>query len=105
MLGAAQTYLANKHVRVDLFYNRFSQRRKNLIDKTGDLLFLLPFSIVGLIYSSKFAYNSFQILEASPDPGGLPFRFIIKAVLPLMFLLLIIQVISNLLNSRTENEL
>ncbi len=97
LLGAAQTYLLNKHVRVDLFYNKWADNRRNTIDLIGVCLLLLPFCIVGFVYSLKFAMNSFEILEGSPDPGGLPFRFLIKACIPIMFLLLFLQGIQNLI--------
>ena len=44
--------------------------------------------------SWKFALNSFMIMEGSPDPGGIPFRFIVKGFIPAGFFLLLIQGIS-----------
>ena len=96
LLGAAQTYSVNKHVRVDLFYSKWGNTNKNWVDLIGNIVFLIPFSLMGLFFASKFAYNSFLILETSPDPGGLPLRFIIKSFIPIMFLSLFIQAIQNL---------
>jgi TRAP-type mannitol/chloroaromatic compound transport system permease small subunit len=96
LLGAAQTYLIDKHVRVDLFYSKWGKNKKDWIDITGDIVFLIPFCLVGIYFGLKFSYSSFLILESSPDPGGLPLRFIIKSFIPLMFLTLLIQAILNL---------
>ena len=100
LLGSAYTLQKNEHVRVDVFYNKLSEKNKNIIDLTGDIVFLLPFSLVIFYTSLPFVEDSFRILESSPDPGGLPFRFIIKSIIPFAFLLLalqgIIRIIKNL---------
>jgi TRAP-type mannitol/chloroaromatic compound transport system permease small subunit len=49
--------------------------------------------------SWKFAVNSFMMMEGSPDPGGIPFRFIVKGCIPAGFLLLLIQGISLAMHS------
>lgn len=91
-LGAgAYTLKHNEHVRVDLIYSKLTDRKKALIDIAGILLFLLPFAILVVWSSYDFVERSVIYGEKSPDPGGLPFRFIIKSVLPLSFLLLILQ--------------
>ena len=99
LLGAAYTLQTDNHVRVDLFYSRFTERNKAFINFFGSLLFLLPFCIL-LIYTSKdFVLLSFKIGEVSPDPGGLPARYILKTVLPLSFLFLLLQSLSLLFKS------
>lgn len=98
LLGTAQTYLLNKHVRVDLFYNKWGSGKRRTIDIVGNVIFLIPFCLVGVYYSARYAMNSWEIMEGSPDPGGLPFRFIIKSMIPLMFLLLLTQALSNLID-------
>ncbi len=95
LLGAGKTLQDDGHVRVDIFYNRFSKRRKDFVNLVGTLLLLIPFCAVGMVYGAKFAIESFRIAEASPDPGGLPARYIIKSAIPLGFLLLLLQGISN----------
>ena len=100
LLGSAYTLQKNEHVRVDVFYNKLSEKNKNIIDLAGDIVFLLPFSLAIFYNSIPFVEDSFRILESSPDPGGLPYRFIIKSIIPLAFLLLalqgIIRIIKNL---------
>jgi len=43
-----------------------------------------------------FIYQSYIHLEGSPDPGGLPYRWILKASIPLGFTLLLLQGVSDI---------
>ena len=99
MMGAAYTLKQDKHVRVDVFYARFSDKGKAWVNLLGTLLFLMPFCIVVIQSAIPFVQNSYRVLETSPDPGGLPARFIIKSVIPLGFSLLLLQGISEILKS------
>jgi len=54
-------------------------------------LFLIPFCVIVIVSSQTFVANAFRIGEISPDPGGLPARWILKAAIPLGFILLLIQ--------------
>ncbi len=95
LLASPYTLQKNKHVRVDVFYNNFSKRKKNIIDLIGNIIFLIPFSFIIFYTSLPFVKDSYSILESSPDPGGLPYRFIIKSIIPIAFFLLMIQGILN----------
>ncbi len=97
-LGAAYTLLHNGHVRVDVFYARWSSRRQALIDLLGSLLFLLPFAILVIYFSWGSVRFSWLIREGSPDPGGLP-RYPIKSMVLVSFALLILQGISEAIKS------
>lgn len=97
MLGAAYTLKYDKHVRVDVFYANFSEKGKAWVNLIGTLLFLFPFCYVVIRSSIPFVENSFAVRETSPDPGGLPARYIIKSMIPIGFLLLMLQGISVLL--------
>lgn len=99
MLAASWTLLRNGHVRVDLFYVKFSTKTKAWIDLIGSILFLLPFCIL-IVYSSiPFVFDSWAMLEGSSDPGGLPARYILKSVIPLTFILLALQGISEIIKN------
>lgn len=91
MLGAAATLKDDAHVRVDIFYRGMSHQQRAWVDLMGTLLLLLPVCL--FIFSSSLDYvmNSWQLREASPDAGGLPFVYLLKTTLLLMPLLLIIQ--------------
>lgn len=97
LLGAAYTFKHDGHVRVDMVYHsRFlSDKHRAWIDLLGTLFFLIPFCAL-IIYSSwPFVFSAYAIAEGSPDPGGLPFRFLLKSAIPLAFLLLLLQGLAN----------
>ena len=94
LLGAAYALKHNEHVRVDLLYKDLNSRRKALINFLGSIIFLIPFCGLMIYYSWGTIINSWNILEISPDPGGLP-RYPIKSVIIISLLLLILQGISE----------
>lgn len=97
LLGAAYTLKHDEHVRVDLLYGnrRFSDKHRALVNLLGALLLLIPFCVLIIYTSWSFVGNSFAMGEGSPDPGGLPYRFLIKAAIPVGFSLLLIQGIAE----------
>ena len=99
LLGAAYTLQQDKHVRVDVFYHRFSEKGKAWVNLVGSLTLLLPFCIVAFWESLSFVQSSYVFRETSPDPGGLPARYVIKAAIPTGFFLLGLQAISEFLKS------
>ena len=104
LLGAAYTLIHDDHVRMDLFYqSRFmNDRRRAWINLLGSLFFLLPFCALVIKSSLPFIEQSFSFHEGSPDPGGLPYRWILKSVISLAFFLLFLQGIAEILkNLRT----
>lgn len=101
MLGASYTLQQDKHVRVDVFYHRFSEKNKAWVNAVGTAFLLLPFCAIACWESLSFVESSFIFKETSPDPGGLPARYIIKACIPIGFFLLGLQGINLLLRSIT----
>ncbi|MCK8603405.1 TRAP transporter small permease subunit [Desulfoferrobacter suflitae] len=101
LLGAGYTLLHDAHVRVDIFYQRLTARQQAWVDLLGTLLFLLPGCILVISTSWEFFINSWSIGEGSPDPGGIPARYILKAVIPIGFFLVALQGISLALKSLT----
>jgi TRAP-type mannitol/chloroaromatic compound transport system permease small subunit len=91
LLGSAYSLKHDKHVRVDVLYSRFSPRAKAWVNLGGSLLFLAPFCLLVIWSSRAFVMNSFAFREISPDPGGLPARWILKGAIPLGFALLLVQ--------------
>lgn len=94
LMGAGYTLFKDGHVRVDIFYQRLSAKTKAWINFMGVLMFLLPGCFMIIQTSLKFVLASWSILEGSPDPGGIPYRFIIKSAIPLGFILIALQGIS-----------
>ncbi|MBW2941180.1 TRAP transporter small permease subunit [Zhongshania sp. CAU 1632] len=99
MLGAAYTLKHGGHVRVDIFYRRFSPRTKAWVDSIGSIVFLLPLCGLILITSWDFTLNAWAIHETSVEPGGLPFVYLLKTLLPLMAINLAMQGFAELLRN------
>lgn len=98
LLGAAYTLQHNEHVRVDVFYARWSRRRQAIANLFGTLFFLLPFAVLAIYFSWGAVAQSWVIRETSPDPGGL-IRYPIKAMILVSFVLLILQGIADAINN------
>jgi TRAP-type mannitol/chloroaromatic compound transport system permease small subunit len=101
MLGAAYTLKHDEQVRVDVIYRRLSDRRRAFIDLTGTVLFLLP--LCGYIFYESLPYllSSWSVGERSREASGLPALYLLKAILPLMAALLIVQGLAQILRSLT----
>lgn len=91
LMAASYTLIINEHVRVDILYSKFSEKKKAWIDFLGAVLFLIPFCILVIYSSQDFVINSFQFKETSPDTGGLPARYILKSFIPISFIFLLLQ--------------
>jgi len=94
LLAAAYVLKHDGHVRVDIFYKDWGRKRKALANFLGSIFFLIPFSAMVIYYSWGTIINSWNILEMSPDPGGLP-RYPIKSMIIVSFVFLILQGISE----------
>ena len=95
LIGAAYTLKQGGHVRVDIIYLKLSDKAKAWIDLLGTFVFLIPFSIMVILSTKGFIVNSWSVREVSPDPGGLPARYILKTMIPLGFSLLLVQGLSE----------
>jgi len=90
MLGAAYTLLADEHIRVEAFYERFSPRARALIDLIGYLVFFFP-SVGALIYFGiDFAWEAWKLRETSITFWAPPV-YPLKALIPIAAFLLMIQ--------------
>ncbi len=94
LMGAGYTLQKDGHVRVDIFYQRFSPKQQAWVNLLGVIFFLLPGCYLVISTSMGFVQNSFTILEGSPDPGGIPYRFILKSCIPAGFILIALQGVS-----------
>lgn len=83
LLGIPYALQTDGHVRVDVFYAGRSNTFKAWVNLIGALAFVVPFAILIGTYGYSFALESYNLHESSGDPGGLPYRWIIKSVIPL----------------------
>jgi len=96
MLASSHTLKRDEHVRIDVIAGRFSKRTQVWIDLLGFLLFLMPISLVILYYGVPFALLSITSAEMSSNAGGL-IVWPAKLLVPLGFLLLILQGVSEII--------
>jgi TRAP-type mannitol/chloroaromatic compound transport system permease small subunit len=94
LIGAGYTLLHDGHVRVDIFYQRLGFKGQAWINLLGVLIFLIPGCLMIILTSWHFVVRAFAVGEGSPDPGGIPYRFIVKGLIPVGFSLLLLQGIS-----------
>ncbi len=91
LLGAAYTLKHDAHVRVDIFYARFSERTKAWVDLLGHLFILIPVMLFIAWISWPYISDAWSVKESSRDAGGLPGVYLLKSLILLMTGLLIIQ--------------
>jgi len=86
------TYALNQgeHVRVDVFYARYSPRGRAVVDLLTAVLAVIFCALV-IRYSLPYVQQSMSIGEISSDPGGLTHRWVLKALIPLGFVLFAVQ--------------
>ena len=93
---AAYVLKRNEHIRIDVIAGRLSERTQNWIDVFGILVFLLPMALMVAYLSWPVFMNAWATSETSPNPGGL-IRWPVRLMMPLGFLLLILQACSELI--------
>ena len=96
MFGVSYAQATNSHIRVDVVAMRLSQRAIRLWEVFGIVVFVLPFVWVVFYHSLDFVSESWRLNERSDAPLGLPWRWAIKAVIPLSFGLLGLAALSRL---------
>jgi TRAP-type mannitol/chloroaromatic compound transport system permease small subunit len=111
LLGAGYTLKEGGHVRIDVFYQNYSQKTKALVDLFGTVFLLIPVCVFIFIISWDYVSVSWRIMEESSQPGGLPFVYISKTFLLLFSVTLILQGVSEALKNiliyqkeRTKNK-
>ncbi|HQV34202.1 MAG TPA: TRAP transporter small permease subunit [Calditrichia bacterium] len=97
LLGASYALKYDRHVRVDVFYANWPPRQKALLNILGTVVFLLPFMLMLFWTSLHFVAFSFGMGETSPNPGGLPLRWLLKAAIPTGAILVILQSLALLI--------
>ena len=96
LFGMTYALRHGEHVRVDIVYSRLSARGKLIVDLVSALL-TVAVAVLIIWFSLHYVQQSYVIDEGSPDPGGIPHRYLIKGLIPVGFTLLILQGIANAL--------
>jgi TRAP-type mannitol/chloroaromatic compound transport system permease small subunit len=90
LLGMSYALQRGEDVRVDVFYANFSPRAKLAVDLLSAAL-MIAVAVHFIQLSLGYVEQSRSIAEGSSDPGGLPLRWMVKALIPLGFGLLVLQ--------------
>ena len=96
LLGMSYALQRGENVRVDLFYAGFSARKKFIVDVVSTLL-ILVIALIFIKLSLAYVAQAWAIGEKSPDPGGIPWRWAVKGLIPLGYSLLALQSLGALL--------
>ena len=96
------TYLNDGHVRIDLIRERLSSRAKNWVELVGCIVFVIPYCLIVVYFAEDFLERSWAVSEASDSATGLPYRWAIKAFLPIGLFVLLLSGITVLLRKIIE---
>jgi TRAP-type mannitol/chloroaromatic compound transport system permease small subunit len=99
MLGAACALKRDAHVRVDIFYRRFTPHTRAWINALGGIVFLMPLCVVLVVISRDYVLQAWQIREISADAGGIPAVFLLKSLIPAMAVTLGLQALAEILRN------
>ncbi len=99
LFGLSYAEVTNSQVRVDVVADKLKRKTVYKWEVFGAVFFTIPFILVILYNSFDYVAGSYAVGETSNSPLGLPFRWAIKAVIPISFFLLLIAVASRLLRN------
>lgn len=96
LLGMAYALKHGEQVRIDVFFDRMPRAGQRVVEILTGLL-TLAFALIMLRLSLPFVMQAWVTGEGSPNPGGLPYRVVLKALIPIGFLLLALQGLAHTL--------
>ncbi|RJQ65619.1 MAG: TRAP transporter small permease subunit [Desulfobacteraceae bacterium] len=99
IVAVSYTLVHDGHIRLDLFYTRFSRSTKEKVEIFGIVCLLLPMAVILFLHSLDFFQASWSLGERSDAPMGLCCRWALKAFIPVGMLLLWLAAASRLLCS------
>ncbi len=99
MLGAAYTLKHDEHVRVDIFYRNFSEKKRAMVNLIGGLVFLIPLTILIFWVSLDYTQQAWAVKERSADAGGIPAVYWLKTLIPALAVTLCLQAVAETLRS------
>lgn len=99
LLGVGYALFRDAHVRVDIFYRKFSERNRARVNLFGTLFLLFPTSVLIFYEAFPFVRDSWAVYEGSKDGGGIEAVYILKTAVLFFCLLLALQGLSLLIKS------
>ena len=99
LLGAAHTLRVNEHVRVDIFYRRFSPKKQAKVDIFGSLFLLMPVNIFIFMVSFEYVMRAWRVMETSQEAGGIPGVFLLKSLILIFAFTMVLQGIAEVIRN------
>ncbi len=100
LFGMSYALRHGEHVRVDVLFARFSDRAKTGIELLSAVLAVL-IALAVIYLSINYVGQSWRIDEGSANPGGIPGRYALKALIPIGFALLAAQSLAQAIRTAT----
>ena len=99
MFGLSYAITSDAHIRVDIMHMKFSRRSQRIIEVLGILFLIMPFTIIIFNHSVDWVHHSYVSNEFSENTTGLPYRWVVKSIVPLSMLLIFIASLSELIKN------
>ncbi len=97
MFGLSYAMVNHSHVRVDIARIHFSPNLQRKIEVLGIIFLMVPFIFIVIDFGFDLTMEALRVNERSDSPEGLPYRWIIKAVMPVSFILLLMACVSRVI--------
>jgi TRAP-type mannitol/chloroaromatic compound transport system permease small subunit len=98
VFGMSYALRHGEHVRVDVLFQYFSSRNKRLVDVITAILGML-LSVIVIWLCIPYVWQSWSIGEGTANPGGIDYRYVVKALIPIGFALFFMQSLSEAIKS------
>ena len=97
MFGMAYSITNDSHIRVDIIHMSLPRRLQHVFEILGILFLLFPMLWIIFHHSSGWVVEAYRVNESSANPTGLPYRWIIKSVVPVTMILMFIAALARLI--------
>ena len=95
MVAGGFSLLHNQHVRIDIVYDKVSERKKAVIDLFGTFFLLFPTCVVIFYYAFPYVQDSWAVMEDSMEAGGVPGVYLLKSIILVFPVLVGLQGVSK----------
>lgn len=99
MFGLSYAITTDSHIRVDIVHMKFTKKKQRIIEVLGIIFLIMPFTIIILDHSVGWVHHSFVANEFSENTTGLPYRWVVKSLLPISLVLIFIASLSELIKN------
>jgi TRAP-type mannitol/chloroaromatic compound transport system permease small subunit len=97
MFGMAYSITVDSHIRVDIIHIALPRAARHLVEILGITLLLFPFLWILFDHSLGWVREAYRVGETSASPTGLPYRWVIKSVLPITMVLMFLAALGRLI--------